>query len=132
MLVGERILVAGAIFSVIIGIFSLERGDSSRAWSWKLLGPASPLKSSSGRLSADGDENAGNLKFCGYEIDPVRRENAFSGIPGVLGVVAAPVCRLACRSVGSGENEDISGDGCVEDLWFIGATYISLYPFRGT
>ncbi len=77
------------------------------------------MNCSSGRLSADAGENAGNLKSCGYDTDPVRRENAFSGIPGVLGAVAAPVCRLAGRSaesLGSGENEDMSGDGCVEAL----------------
>ena len=50
--------------------------------------------------SADGEKTAGNLKFCGNDVDiePLRLVKGVPGTPGVLGAVVIPVRRLECRS----------------------------------
>jgi hypothetical protein len=82
--------------------------------------------------SADGEETAGNLKLCANDVDieSFRFAKGVPGTPGVLGAVVIPARRLEdssgmLESVPRGEYEDISGEGCVDDRWFIGANTIS-------
>ena len=103
---------------------SLECGESSWLSSCALFHRVSPLNCSSDLESAEGDVTMGNLKFCGNDAEPFLLVNGAPPIPGVLGAVVIPVSRLngKVESVPIGENEDRRrGEGCVEDLWPLGA-----------
>lgn len=66
-------------------------------------------------MSAEGGDDAGNLKLCENDTEPVRLESCGPDRLGVLGAVVTPGGRLPRLSDRSGENEDTRGDGCVEE-----------------
>ena len=63
---------------------------------------------------------AGNLKGCGNGDEPFFLVKGPLGILGVFGAVVIPGWRFEGRSdcgetIPVGENEDIKGEGCVDD-----------------
>lgn len=63
------------------------------------------------------------MKLCEKDDDPVLLVNGAPDTLGVLGAVAAAPGRREALVVSElvGENNELSGEGCVVDRWLIGA-----------